>query len=613
MADDQSTCERPVGTASAASSGSGDSTAGPQPLFPSATTALLLCVSGWVLLTGFLFWAPYDLDRRDQARQALCVLDVFQTGSFLLPRETETYSTKPPLYTWVSWVFARAEGAVTEDNVRYASALALLAVTLIVFRLGSGLGGPRLGIGAAFCLLANWHTGALGAAARTDMMLCAFLMGALVCYARAVAGGIARRRGWLWAMWICMGLGMLAKGPVALVLPLLAFTVDLGVRRRWRDWRGLMWWPGLPAAVGIFLLWFVPASLCGGRDFLQATAGRELVDRLTGAGSKARLLGAPTYYLPREAYYLLPWTLVSATALFDAWRARRMPTLVAWAAVTLAFFSLIPAGKRIDYVYPMVPALSVLTAAHVLGLGRGARTALLLSGVILVVLGAAAAVGGLAPEALANGLGALAKPLARLQYRHLDAVRESLIVWRWALCASGVMMLAGGAVALNGGRRGRGGTALAGMVLAGIAFVVLSQTVASPAGFYGTVAARMRFCREVQDARPAGCRIVVSDGVPRSVCFTLGINSQQVHAEDLDKHGPGQVGGPPRPMLLIVTEREWEGVAGRTRDRFSLLVRSLPLGAEPKRRVLLALLEERPPAVLIPKPAHSARDGNPVE
>jgi 4-amino-4-deoxy-L-arabinose transferase-like glycosyltransferase len=63
------------------------------------------------------------------------------------------------------------------------------------------------------------------------MALLSFLMGS-----NAVPGSVARR-GWFFAFYAFLGFGVLAKGPVAILLPALSLFGYLFFRGRLNEWR----------------------------------------------------------------------------------------------------------------------------------------------------------------------------------------------------------------------------------------------------------------------------------------------------------------------------------------------------------------------------------------
>ena len=101
-----------------------------------------------------------------------------------------------------------------------------------------------------------------------DVGLTAFMSLALACFVLAERHPEQRRR-WLLLMYVALGLGVLTKGPVAIVLPALACVIWLVWERRLADLKRLLIVPGVLIIAAIVVPWIaaVTASL-GRRSFL---------------------------------------------------------------------------------------------------------------------------------------------------------------------------------------------------------------------------------------------------------------------------------------------------------------------------------------------------------
>lgn len=564
--------------------------------FPSVRQALVLSVLGWALLTAFLFGAPNDIDRYDQAKQGLYVVDAYYNGHFLLPRDLGHYPTKPPLYTWLCWGAAGITGGVDSYNIRYPAAVAALGVLLLTFWIAVRMGGPTLALASAWCLIANQHYARLATMARTDMLLCFFMLAALACFLRGRdAGGLSeddaepvrralrRRSRWYLLMWVAMGFATLTKGPVGLLAPLIGIVGFLGWQRKWREVRTLKWWPGLLIAAAIPLAWFVPALLSGGSGYAQVTLVEELLDRLKGGGNKE--FGAPWFYVPKLLYLMLPWSVIMIGAFVDEWRRERSRALIAWAVLVFVFFSLIPAGKRKDYIFPVVPALCMLMSVAVLRRGRWTRPAVLGTGIAAAVIGCVCVVIGAVPVSVVGVLEELQSLARKVQYRHLRGLEDAFVACRWYLMGAGVSSLAGAWLCVRGVPRERARSMMVGAVLAGLAFVVLSRTAFSPSGFYGTIEERGRFCQRVLDERPPGVELVCCSGLMRSVFFLLRWNEKPVVPDAL----PAFLAGCDKPAMVVLRDDALDELPASTRAKLVELFRTEPFGSERKRHSLVAL------------------------
>jgi len=232
----------------------------------------------------------------------------------------------------------------------------------------------------------------------------------------------ARRRRWLTAMYVAVGLGMMTKGPVAAVLPAIVIAAYLIVAGRLRTIGRMM----LPMGALIVAVMVVPYYAA-----LYAQHGWEYISRFILTENIARFaegVGAPNrgpwFYLPvvfTDLYF--PWSLLLPVALgLVPWRMglrgrgwRRLVSggdvtapvgqdrirllLGLWIVVIVGFFSLSKAQQDL-YVLPFIAAgapmvggllASVMHGTLAGGASRAARVLLGLACALLVIAGALAA------------------------------------------------------------------------------------------------------------------------------------------------------------------------------------------------------------------------------
>jgi hypothetical protein len=169
---------------------------------------------------------------------------------------------------------------------------------------------------------------------------------------------------------LALGLGVLAKGPVGMMLPLLAVGTFLAVERRWDDLRAL-WSPGpVVLALAIGASWYAAGYWAQRFDVLQRQIVRENFSRFLGGMATM----PPWYYVKPLLLNSVPFSLLVPLAVVQALRSggarheqalagRRdatTPRLLAifW-VVTVLFFS-VSAYKRRAYLLPLWPAAAVL-------------------------------------------------------------------------------------------------------------------------------------------------------------------------------------------------------------------------------------------------------------
>jgi len=202
--------------------------------------------------------------------------------------------------------------------------------------------------------------------ASTDMPFSACYTVALALLA-VCAAGEARRTGKLIAAYFFLGLGVLAKGPVALLLcagtVLLFWAFDErggGIRRLHFIW-------GLGAAVAVAAPWFWLAFLQNGFAFIAVFVVNHNLARFVSAVHHHT---EPFYYfIPVLLGLLLPWTGwalalggrgIRALKEWRAWQPAQV-FLWSWMAFPVLFFSL-SESKLPGYVLVSLPPLAMLVA-----------------------------------------------------------------------------------------------------------------------------------------------------------------------------------------------------------------------------------------------------------
>jgi 4-amino-4-deoxy-L-arabinose transferase-like glycosyltransferase len=189
----------------------------------------------------------------------------------------------------------------------------------------------------------------------------------------------SRRRLFLVLMYVSVGIGVLTKGPVAAVIPLLVFTAYLAVHRELGRLREMMIPAGALIALAIAAPWYIALYLQDGWTYITAFFIGENVGRFTETiGVQAR---AWHFYIPVVLADMLPWSVCLPAVVMTWWADRRrepdavsvrMRTLLLlWIAVIVVVFSL-SQTKQDLYILPIVAAVAVLGGDWVArGLGAG--------------------------------------------------------------------------------------------------------------------------------------------------------------------------------------------------------------------------------------------------
>jgi 4-amino-4-deoxy-L-arabinose transferase-like glycosyltransferase len=295
---------------------------------------------------------------------------------------------KPILVYWFQAASVALFG-LHEWALRLPSALSMWGWCLATAWFAMQRWGRTVGLTAGTLLATSLGVVIIGRAATADALLNLWLVLAAFDLWRHLESGerAPLRRA---AVWIA--LGILTKGPVAVLVPGAAVFVWLVASRQWGRLRPLL---GDGVAWALLLVialpWYAYALHRHGMAFVDGFFVKHNLSRyggtLEGHG------GSVGYYLVVMPLLLMPWTplLVSVLRRWrDAWQAPATRYLLGWAGFVLVFFSL--SGTKLPHyaLYGLTP-LAILAARQVPAMGRGMAVALALAALVLL-LGAAASV-----------------------------------------------------------------------------------------------------------------------------------------------------------------------------------------------------------------------------
>lgn len=320
------------------------------------------------LVVAFPFLGSFGLLEPDEGRFAQIGREMAATSDFLVPRLNGIEQFyKPPLVYWISAVGYRVFG-VSEWTARLPSALAFAGVIWLTGWMGWRLKGQKVGWMAALILGSMVEPYALGRQITLDMSLTFWVTAALACLVEVGMGSRSRWVGYLF--FVCMGLGFLAKGPMAWVVPLSAALVWGWMAKRKGEKLNLPWGLGIPMTFGVAMSWFV--TVCWRYPELwKYFLGYELVERFA---STTHGRSKPWwFFLPILLIGTVPWTGFLLGLIRQLLIKMKGKTLspVLWgvgAAIVIPFVAVSCSGsKLLTYILPIYPPLALALAIWLSG------------------------------------------------------------------------------------------------------------------------------------------------------------------------------------------------------------------------------------------------------
>lgn len=324
----------------------------------SAQSLFLLVLLGFTLLLPGNNVIP--LIDRDEPRFAQATVEMMQRREWVIPYFNGEFRFDKPVLTYWLMRGAYAVFGVGEFGARFHSAVCAIGVALLVFAMGRRWFSPAAGLAAAIGWLTCAQVQIHGRAAVADMPMVLFVTASLwAIFELLTAEGPPARR-WFWLLYASLGLGFLAKGPIAWLVPLLTVLLwRFALWRRPAPWRNLKLAQGLPVALFLLGAWGIPALLQTHGAFWQKGINEHVIER--GMKSFNSRMFLPVYYPLTALASLFPWSLLLASAWKTARHSRTASGtfLSAWFLSPFLIFTFY-ATQLPHYILPGFPAFFLL-------------------------------------------------------------------------------------------------------------------------------------------------------------------------------------------------------------------------------------------------------------
>lgn len=193
---------------------------------------LLLLATAILLL--FLNLGTLGLTDRDEGSNAEAAREMVESGDWTTPTlNGEPRFAKPAFVYWLMSAAFRMLG-LNEVAARVPSAVCMAVLILLQYWFLTTTRGPFIGLVGSLMLLLNIEMVAIGRTALTDSALIFFTTAALYGFWLGLHGE-GKQRHAFWLFYVGMAIGMLTKGPIGVVVPLLGSIPYLIVTHRWKQ------------------------------------------------------------------------------------------------------------------------------------------------------------------------------------------------------------------------------------------------------------------------------------------------------------------------------------------------------------------------------------------
>lgn len=339
-------------------------------------------VSAIILLTIFIRIATlglYAIADRTEARYAEIGRKMAETGDWITPQIDYgiPFWGKPPLSTWLTAASFKAF-SINEFSARLSSLIPILIASYLVYLLAKNRG-INYALLSTMILITTMGFFVSSGAVMTDPALVLGTTLSMAGFWQAYRGDSNTVRHWGYLFFVGLAIGLLAKGPIGVVLVFLPLIIWIIWQRNLaKVWNNLPWIQGIILTALIAVPWYLLAE-AKTPGFLDYFIVGEHWKRFVEKGWEGDLYGSGHGhpYGMIWVYWLLaafPWSLLALGLLGKifwkikvkhsslAWPAldrEWLAYLIVWAIAPMLFFT--PSANILwTYVLPGLPAFALL-------------------------------------------------------------------------------------------------------------------------------------------------------------------------------------------------------------------------------------------------------------
>jgi len=342
----------------------------------SSQLLLLLAV---VLVLRIILMLIFPLTDTTEARYAEVARIMMETGDWITPYfdYNVPFWGKPPLSFWLE-AFSFKLFGVHEFSPRLPSLIATLLTTGLIFHFLTSMSDKRTGLWASliYCSFALVYM--LSGAVITDPFLVLGTTLSMVSFVMVLKHKAAY---WAYLFFVGISIGLLSKGPIALVL--IGGTIGLWLLfspKRWHSLKLFPWFSGLILLAVLTLPWYIAAEMKT-PGFLEYFILGEHFYRFIIPDWKGDFYGS-AHDKPKGTIWLLwfqasfPWGILailvtlkqllnqsSRSKLWQVLTKEDISLYIIWALFPMLFFTL--SGNILwTYILPGLPPLAIILALY---------------------------------------------------------------------------------------------------------------------------------------------------------------------------------------------------------------------------------------------------------
>ena len=325
----------------------------------------------WIAIVLLYCCAAYFIELMDvdAAQYASIAREMTESANWLIIQHKGVdYLDKPPLLFWLSALSFKIFGA-GHFAYRLPSILATFLGLYATYALGKKLYNAKTGQLAALILASSQAWILFNHDIRTDTLLAAFCITSIW---QLVEYGENRKWYNFLFGFICIGLAMLAKGPLGAVIPGIALVAYWLGQKHWKTLFLPEWMLGIiiillvlsPMLIGLWQQWRW--------DGIYFYFWKQSFGRITGENSWRNDSGA-FFFVHSFLWSFLPWSLVALWAFakrsYQFWSKGADRELLTLFGFLVPFIALSFSKYKLPhYIFPLYPFMAIITAQAMLSL-----------------------------------------------------------------------------------------------------------------------------------------------------------------------------------------------------------------------------------------------------
>jgi len=327
-----------------------------------------------------LGWLPlFDLD---EGAFSEATREMVESGNYLTTYLNGELRFDKPIFIYWFQAFSVHTFGLNEFAVRLPSAIAAFFWVLATYFFTKRYSDKGKAFIAAFIMIATLQITIIAKAAIADALLNLFIALSMFALYKLYE---TREKQYVYFVYLFVALGTLAKGPVAIMIPVVVSFIFFILKGEWKFWIKSVF---NPLGIALFLIvagpWYVLEYMDQGEKFINGFFFKHNVSRFSGAmeGHYGSLL----YYIPVLLIGLLPFTSLYVKVLVGMKKLFKNDLhlfLILWFLFVLLFFSF--SGTKLPHyvIYGYTP-LFILVGLY--WSEKGSAFWLILPSILLYVL-----------------------------------------------------------------------------------------------------------------------------------------------------------------------------------------------------------------------------------